>query len=241
LGSIFNAGNSISSFTRSPAPWPNSFHAQIDMTMSANAFAPLRVPLTTKLESKQILLRCYTLADSSVLARVLVDNADRLDDDFVARLQEAKSLAHVEDFIRRKVQQWEVGQEYRFAIWDKSTLQFAGEVVLKDILWTIPKADIGYFSVREFEGKGRVTEALQFITSFAFETLQMRKLQIRAPSNNIRSQRVAERCLFKREGLLRNDDVQSDGATLVDLVYYGMTSDDYEEVKRKPRANGGFH
>ena len=194
------------------------------------------IPRSMKLESKLVLLRCYAPADAGVLAHALMDNADRLKDDFSARLEEAKNIQCVEMYIGRKIQQWGSADEFRFGVWDKATLKFAGEVVLKDIAWNIPKADVGYFVVQEFSGGGRVTDALRLIIPFAFETLHLRKLQIRTASSNLPSQRVAERCAFKREGILRNDSVKADGITLLDLVYYGLTLDDYEEMKRKPHS-----
>ena len=124
---------------------------------------------------------------------------------------------------------------------EKQNRAYAGEVCFTEIVWKVPKADVGYYLAGGYEGKGIATEALRMTLPLAFETLHMRKLQVRCSVENLASQQVAERCGFKIEGVLRNDLVKADGHTLVSLVYYGMTPNDYRALRLKPPVAGGFN
>jgi RimJ/RimL family protein N-acetyltransferase len=210
------------------------------MNIFDESFDPLKLDLPKRIETSRLLLRCYQLSDAPVLTQAVADNRERLRDNFRDRVQSVCSEAEAETFIVWKKKQWDAREALHFGIWLKDEHQYVGEVCLKDLEWSVPKSDVGYYVVQHFEGKGIVTEAVKEILPLAFDLLQIRKLQIRCAVDNLRSQQVAERCGFKVEGVLRNDTVRRDGQTLVSLVYYGMTPNDYRASKVKPPLEGGF-
>ena len=64
--------------------------------------------------------------------------------------------------------------------------------------------EIGYQLYRqEYRGKGIMTEALRLFSSYLFELWPIPRLQITCMQGNIPSRRVAEKCGFKFEGVLR--------------------------------------
>ncbi len=202
---------------------------------------PLKIVLPAKLESERLLLRCYELSDAAMYAGMVDQNRERLQDDFPNRRDVIRNEQDAESFIWQMIQMWEMRRAFHFCVLEKQSHSYVGEVFFTDIVWRVPKADIGYYVVREWEGKGMATEALKTLLPFAFETLEMRKLQVRCVVDNLRSQQVAERCGFKIEGVLRNDFVKADGQTLVNLVYYGMTPTDYRAISMKPPIAGDFN
>lgn len=208
------------------------------MTSMSNRLNPLKLELPTRLESEKLLLRSYASSDAPTLAQALSSNRERLAEEFPARFGSASVEHDAEQFIFRSLQRWKIRRDFYFGIWEKQSRHFAGEIALLEVDWSVPKAAVSYFVTSESEGRGLVTHALRLLLPFSFEVLGLRKLDIRCDVHNLRSQRVAERCGFKIEGVLRNDHTKPDGA-LVSIVHYGMTPADYRGLNAKPPGSGG--
>src|SRR5882724_5397197 len=65
------------------------------------------------------------------------------------------------------------------------------------------------------------TECKYLLLRHCFETLQMLRVQFRADGRNVRSQRAVERLGATREGVLRHNQILSDGHVR-DTVYYSI-------------------
>jgi RimJ/RimL family protein N-acetyltransferase len=66
------------------------------------------------------------------------------------------------------------------------------------------RAEIGYWVAKEARGRGVATAAVVLLGTWLFETLGLARLQIHTETDNVASQRVAERAGFRREGMLRS-------------------------------------
>ncbi|WKZ82557.1 MAG: GNAT family protein [Acidimicrobiia bacterium] len=64
-------------------------------------------------------------------------------------------------------------------------------------------AEVGYWLVPEWEGRGVVTEAVGLMLDFLFEEMAVHRVALRAATQNRRSRAVAERLGFEFEGVLR--------------------------------------
>lgn len=64
-----------------------------------------------------------------------------------------------------------------------------------------------------------MTEAVLAVTGLAFERLQARRVEVRMDDTNERSSRVAERCGFALEGILRSDTLATSGEPRDTRVY----------------------
>ena len=66
--------------------------------------------------------------------------------------------------------------------------------------------NIGYRLLKsEFRGKGYMTEALNLFTSYLFDVKPgLERISLYTASNNIPSQKLAEKCGYTFEGILRN-------------------------------------
>jgi RimJ/RimL family protein N-acetyltransferase len=196
--------------------------------------------IPSTLESERLLLRPYRFTDAPVLAQTIEEERERLREDFPDRVSSVHSTRDAELFITEKSRQWKGREAFHFGIWERGGERYAGEICLRSIDWRVPRADVGYYLCRRFERKGIMVEALRKMIPLAFDVLQIRKMQIRCAVSNVRSRRVAERCGFRLEGVLRNDAVRADGATLVNVVYYGLTPDDRRGHKLRPPDAGGL-
>ena len=65
------------------------------------------------------------------------------------------------------------------------------------------RGSIGYWITAPARGKGICTRAVRLLSRHALEELQLPGVQLTADTDNVASQRVAEKVGFKREGVLR--------------------------------------
>lgn len=66
------------------------------------------------------------------------------------------------------------------------------------------RASIGYWLVPAARGRGVATHAVRLLAGWAFAGLRLARLELTCGPDNLASQRVAGRCGFHREGLLRS-------------------------------------
>jgi aminoglycoside 6'-N-acetyltransferase len=81
-------------------------------------------------------------------------------------------------------------------------------------------------------GKGYGTSAVRTIAARLFEQAGARRLEAGTAHDNAAMRRVLELVGFRQEGILRRWYPSDDGAG-IDCVMYGMTRDDYEDVKTR--------
>lgn len=77
--------------------------------------------------------------------------------------------------------------------------------------WTHPtkRAQIGYWLVKEYEGKGIITRSLQAFIDYLFSVTGLNKIEIHYVAANKRSGKVAERLGFRLEGVIRQSTLRN--------------------------------
>ncbi len=81
--------------------------------------------------------------------------------------------------------------------------QFAGLIGLKDTDFDNMKTEIGYWLSEDFQHRGIITRSGKTLIDYAFDELKMNRIQLKAATENFKSQRVAERLGFIKEGIER--------------------------------------
>lgn len=89
------------------------------------------------------------------------------------------------------------------------------------------EADVGYWVVPAWEGKGIVTEAVTLLLDHLFDVEGIHRAVIRAAVANARSRAVAERLGFVQEGVLREALVLQERS--VDAAIYSMLEPEWRE------------
>jgi RimJ/RimL family protein N-acetyltransferase len=89
------------------------------------------------------------------------------------------------------------------------------------------RAEVGFALARSQWGNGYMAEALPALLRFAFETLQLHRLEADADPRNLSSIRLLEGVGFQREGFLReryhlNGEIQ-------DALFYGLLRPEFEQ------------
>jgi RimJ/RimL family protein N-acetyltransferase len=64
--------------------------------------------------------------------------------------------------------------------------------------------ELGYIVASGARGRGVATEALRLLTDWAFSTVGAVRIELLISVGNLASKRVAERCGYEREGVLRS-------------------------------------
>jgi RimJ/RimL family protein N-acetyltransferase len=91
-----------------------------------------------------------------------------------------------------------------FAIEDTETGAFLGLAGLVAVEREANQAEIGYIVSQEARGSGIATRALRLVTDYALGELGLARVQLLISSGNTPSLRVAERCGYVHEGVLRS-------------------------------------
>ena len=81
----------------------------------------------------------------------------------------------------------------------------SGEVAAAITLWLHGRiGELGYWAAAGHRGRGYVPRAVRLICDWAFGELELPRIQLGTLPGNVSSERVAEKCGFTREGVLRS-------------------------------------
>ncbi|BDH63094.1 alanine acetyltransferase [Ureibacillus massiliensis 4400831 = CIP 108448 = CCUG 49529] len=157
-----------------------------------------------RIEGDRCYLRTFIESDARSLSELLTNNKyywaqyEPLHDDYF----------YTEDAQLRKIlesmQLMRVNREYSFGIYTKGRNQLIGHISLYAIK-RLPysSAFIGYSIDERFTKKGIATEAVNHLIHFAFNELNLHRIEAYVSPKNIGSIKVLERAKFVKEGLLR--------------------------------------
>ncbi|MDX5421637.1 MAG: GNAT family N-acetyltransferase [Hymenobacteraceae bacterium] len=181
-----------------------------------------------QLETENLLLRPYREGDENDFMRLLQESASSLSPTFSERLARVRMLEDARVQVRQLRTAWDNRRMFDFGVWLKKEEKYIGDVTLKNLNHRIPKAEIGLYFTNWPETRSYALEALQKVVSFAFDTLHLNKVYIRCCASSVFYGELAQDCGFRQEGLLRSDHRGVDADGLLDVMYYGMTRQDYE-------------
>ena len=126
------------------------------------------------------------------------------------------------------------GEELHFALVDPMD---ASAVLGSTSLYAIDleqrTAAVGYWLLPGARRRGIATRAVRLLARWAFDELAIARLELTCAPDNVASQRVAARCGFVREGVLRSHMPFKGGRR--DTVLHGMLPGDLrEKAERGP-------
>jgi RimJ/RimL family protein N-acetyltransferase len=182
---------------------------------------PILVDFQENFETERLLLRSPLPGDGPELYAAVRGSIDELTP-WMAWPKEHRTVENSEASARRARVAFLARSELRFHIYLKGTDTLVGIGGLQGIDWDVRKFEVGYWCRTSFTGNGYITEAVRAITSFAFDALGARRVEIRCDRRNLKSARVAERAGFTLEATLHNNELGTDG-TLRDTMIFAMT------------------
>jgi len=114
---------------------------------------------------------------------------------------------------------WHAREELDFCVLRRADGLLVGKGGLHTIDWSLPKFEIGYWVRASCAGQGFATEATAALAGMARGALGAVRLEIRSDARNAPSRRVAEKCGFELEGILRRSRRDGEGALADACVY----------------------
>ncbi len=137
-----------------------------------------------------------------------------------------------ENYIQNTLKQKKDGICYPFLIIDKATDRVAGSTRYGYLNHASQKCEIGWtWYGKDFQGTGLNKACKYELLNFGFEKIQFRRIQFSADLENERSQRAIENLGALKEGLFRNNYIDSEGNSRDD-VYYSIILEEWQHTKR---------
>ena len=182
---------------------------------------PILLDLPASIESARLLLRPPQSGDGATLHEAIVESLPELRR-FLASLPwvaEEQTRESAEAFCRNAESNFLARRDLPFLMIAKASGRLIGACGLHRTAWDVPKTEVGYWVRSSESGKGYVTEAVDRLVAFAFEALAAERIEIVTDAENLASRRVAERCGFTLEGILRRERRAPDGSLRDTCVY----------------------
>jgi len=99
----------------------------------------------------------------------------------------------------------------------KDTEEFCGAGGLNDLNKVHKKAEIGFWLLPEYWGKGYVTEALSVIMDYGFNQLGLHRIEGFVDSNNEKCQSAVKKLNMNYEGTMRDSEVKGNSYISIDI------------------------
>jgi RimJ/RimL family protein N-acetyltransferase len=141
---------------------------------------------------------------------------------------------NLREYIASALRQRAAGVEYPFIVFDKLTNSFAGSTRFYDIQPANQAVQLGYTWYGEkFRGTGLNKHCKFLLLQFAFETLDMIRVEFRADARNDRSIAAMQSIGCKPEGILRSHMPLRDGTRRDSIVLSILKSEWDDGVKEQ--------
>ncbi|WLR42186.1 GNAT family N-acetyltransferase [Bacillus carboniphilus] len=180
---------------------------------------PILIDFPNEFYTDRLLIRRPDPGDGKVVFNAIQASIQELKP-WMEFAQKQQTEEDLEVFMREAHTNFINREDLHLLVFDRKTGDFIASSGLHRINWSIPKFEIGYWIDSRKSGKGYMTETVEGITNFAFETLKARRVEIRCDSDNERSRRVAERLDFPLEGILKNSARSMDKSGLKDTCIF---------------------
>ena len=166
----------------------------------------MRLPLREKIRitTARTFLRPAVKQDYAEWANLRLESRDHLEPWEPIWPENALSR---EDWNRRMKawrEAWIMGRAYGFQIHLASSGELIGAVNLSNVRWGAAQmASLGYWLSVRHQGQGLMHEAAGAVCDWAFDYLELERLEAGALPDNTRSRKLLERLGFQEEGFAR--------------------------------------
>ncbi len=118
----------------------------------------------------------------------------------------------------------QAGERLELAIVSRDSDRLLGSITLSSVERAHARAMVSFWVAPDARGQRVAAQALGLLAGWAFRCLGLARLELFIEPDNVASQRVAERCGFVREGLLRSRWVSKGRRR--DSVVYALLADE---------------
>jgi RimJ/RimL family protein N-acetyltransferase len=179
---------------------------------------PLLLDIPEDIETERMIVRIARPGEGVAVNEAIRESFAELQP-WMPWAQTCPTPEETESHGRRAHAKFHVREDLTYRGWLKGTDRLVVSSGLHRLDWSVPRFEIGYWVRTSMTGKGYAGEMVRALANLAFETLRAKRVEIRCDARNQRSWRVAERCGFEFEGVLRCDSRGTDGSVRDTRVY----------------------
>lgn len=182
---------------------------------------PLLLELPAAIETPRLHLRPPCAGDGAALHEAIAESLTEMRR-FLASLpwlagEQSPELS--EAWCRNAHANFLARKDLPFLLFEKTTGQLLGATGLHRPVWTTPRVEVGYWCRTSRHGEGFTTEAVEAVSRYAFEHIRAVRIELVTDEENVASRKVAERCGFVLEGVLRHERRAPDGTLRNTCMY----------------------
>jgi ribosomal-protein-alanine N-acetyltransferase len=159
--------------------------------------------------------------DAWALCNFMIANEDRFKRFMPQTLVQNVTPELSKIFAAKKEKQFAAKEELLFLVKEKETKDLVGLVYLKNFDWETKQAEFAYCIGYQFKGKGLISKAVKLLSSYAFDVLALKSLQIITHKRNSSSVKVAKENSFIWQKILKNEFIPT-GESPVDMELYQL-------------------
>ena len=186
------------------------------------------LPAQPRIETERLTIRLVERPD---LPALLAINSN----DTVTRFlpyESWKDMADAEAWHSRAEARHAAGEAVQFVIAHRESGRVIGACLLFHFEEASARAEVGYVLGQEYWGAGYMFEAMKALVAFAFEQMNLRRLEAELDPRNVASARLLERLGFLREGLLRQRWAMK--GEITDSSLYGLLRAEWQAGSVRP-------
>ncbi|MBN8837824.1 MAG: GNAT family N-acetyltransferase [Sphingobacteriia bacterium] len=185
------------------------------------------------LQNECVLLRSLTENDCDNLLEFSLNEPDTWKYGLVSAAGKENLIQYIQQAMAGRIAE----KMYPFIVWDKRTGEYAGSTRLYDINLPFKTLQLGYTWYGErFRGTGLNKHCKYLLLEFAFETMDMLRVEFRADNTNLRSIAAMKSIGCKVEGVLRQDVPKVTGGRRDSIVLSILKEEWLNEVKHNLKA-----
>lgn len=186
------------------------------------------IPLDLTLENEFVALRALQESDHQLLQNF----AETEPDLWQYSLMQIQNSDDLHAYIRAALVGRAAGKEFPFIVYNKVLQQFAGSTRYYDIQYQQNTLQIGYTWYGKAHWGSRVNKSCKYLLlQYAFETLDMQRVEFRADERNTRSKQAMLSIGCVPEGVLRNHMTLPDGSRRSSIVLSILRDEWFSRVK----------
>ncbi|TVX93220.1 GNAT family N-acetyltransferase [Paenibacillus agilis] len=195
----------------------------------------------TRLNGEMIYVKLVEKSDAESLLALEANNRQFFQQFTGAREKSFYTLQGQVERIREEMELKEADRGYLFVICLQQSDQIIGEVFLTEVVrYNLQSCWIGYFLDQEHNGKGYTTEAVKLVVDFAFNQLDLHRIEAGVMLHNQGSMKVLLKSGFHKEGVAKKNvkinGRWEDHQTLA-IVREEPSDNDMVKIKQVQRIN----
>ncbi|MDD2797607.1 MAG: GNAT family protein [Bacteroidales bacterium] len=182
------------------------------------------------LENEVVLLRPLALSDIDNLIHFALSEPEL----WKYSLIQADGEEQMKNYIDLALKGREAEKEYPFIVFDKRTNSYAGSTRFYDIQLVHQTLQLGYtWYGKEFQGSGLNKHCKFLLLDFAFNQLDMERVEFRADNDNQRSIAAMKSIGCSVEGILRSNGQKPDGTRRDSIILSILKQEWNDELRMK--------